>query len=439
MDDDTHPSRAVPVPSGRINRFARLGSMTAGIAGNMALQALGEVGRGSRPDMRKLLMTPGNMRRVADQLARMRGAAMKVGQLISMDAGEVLPPELSDIMARLRDQAHFMPPQQLRDVLNQTWGPDWLRAFHRFDVRPIAAASIGQVHRAQLKDGRDVAIKVQYPRIAHSIDSDVSNVGALVRMSGLVPKGFDLAPFLDEARKQLHDETDYVLEGTHLCRFGDLLADAPEFIVPQHHADWSGRAILTMSYHKGQPIESLIQADQETRNRVAHALIDLTLREVFEFGLTQSDPNFANYRYDAEAGKIILLDFGATRALDPELVAHYRDMMRAGLAGDAFALRKGAHQMGLIDGEGAFDAQILDMIDTVFATVRAGPIVDFADRSLSARLNQQGMALAEGGYAPPPLPMDALYLQRKFGGMFMLATRLGAKLPIAEQLARRMH
>ena len=114
MNDRARHSRPLPVPSGRLNRFTRLGTMTAGIAGNMAVQALGEVGRGTRPDMRSLLMTPGNLRRMADQLDRMRGAAMKVGQLISMDAGEVLPPELADIMARLRDQAHFMPPKQLK-------------------------------------------------------------------------------------------------------------------------------------------------------------------------------------------------------------------------------------------------------------------------------------------------------------------------------------
>lgn len=102
-----------------MSRVARLGSMAAGIAGSMAVNALGEVGRGGKPDMRSLLMTPGNMRRLANELARMRGAAMKLGQLISMDAGEVLPPELADILARLRDQAHFMPQRQLRQVLNR--------------------------------------------------------------------------------------------------------------------------------------------------------------------------------------------------------------------------------------------------------------------------------------------------------------------------------
>ncbi|UUV06184.1 AarF/UbiB family protein [Ruegeria sp. YS9] len=263
----------------------------------MAARALREIGRGARPDMRGLLMTPGNVTRVADQLARMRGAAMKVGQLISMDAGEVLPPELADIMARLRDQAHFMPPKQLRDVLNRAWGADWRKSFQSFDVRPIAAASIGQVHRATLKDGRDVAIKVQYPGIARSIDSDVANVAALVRMSGLLPQSFDLDPYIQEARSQLHEETDYEREGHHLRHFADLLQSDEAFEIPEFFPDWSTPEVLTMSFLEGRPIEAVSDATSEERNRVSEALVNLTLCEIFEFGMMQSDPNFANYRY----------------------------------------------------------------------------------------------------------------------------------------------
>jgi len=424
-------SRPLAVPSGRISRVARLGSMTAGIAGTMAVGALSELGRGTRPDMRRLLMTPGNMHRLAEELARMRGAAMKLGQLISMDAGEVLPPELAAIMTRLREQAHFMPPKQLKQVLTRSWGPDWLRSFARFDVHPVAAASIGQVHRARLRDGRDVAIKVQYPGIARSIDSDVANVGALIRMSGLLPAGFDLGPYMDEARAQLHEETDYLREGAHLRRFADLLNDSETFALPAFHEDWSTGDILTMTYLGGDPIESAAEAPQGGRNRLAAALVDLTLREVFEFGVMQSDPNFANYRYDPGTGKIILLDFGATRCLDPGVVAGYRRLMRAGLAGDSPALRQSAVELRLIGGDGPFDDRILAMIATVFDAIRDGREFDFTDRTLSRSLNAEGAALAEAGYTPPEVPIDVLYLQRKFGGMFLLGARLGAELPVA--------
>ena len=113
---------------------------------------------------------------------------MKLGQMISMDAGDMLPPELAAIMGRLRDRAHHMPPQQLDTVLAREWGRDWRRRFAHFQAHPIAAASIGQVHRARLPDGRELAIKVQYPGVKDSIDSDVDNVATLLRVSGVLPK-----------------------------------------------------------------------------------------------------------------------------------------------------------------------------------------------------------------------------------------------------------
>ncbi len=355
---------------------------------------------------------------------------MKVGQLISMDAGEVLPPELADIMARLRDQAHFMPPKQLRDVLNRAWGADWRKSFKDFKVRPIAAASIGQVHRATLKDGRDVAIKVQYPGIARSIDSDVANVATLVRMSGLLPQSFDLAPYIQEARSQLHEETDYEREGQFLRCFADLLQGDEAIKIPEFYADWSTPEVLTMSFLEGRPIEAVSDATSEERNRVSEALVNLTLREVFEFGMMQCDPNFANYRYNPSNGKICLLDFGAARALQPSAIDGYVDLLRAGLLEDGAALRKAAIQLKLIEGDGPFDDRILGMIRGVFEAILSANEFDFSDRTLSHRLNKESMALVEVGYIPPQVPMDVLYLQRKIGGMFLLATRLNASLPV---------
>ena len=202
--------RSVPLPASRMARMGKLGSLTASVATNMALNGVKQLAQGKRPSLRGLLLTPSNVKRVSDQLAQMRGAAMKIGQLMSMDTGEVLPPELSQILVRLRDSANPMPPAQLKKVLNAEWPKQWLQSFQSFNVRSIAAASIGQVHRAQLKDGRDLAIKVQYPGVANSIDSDVANVGVLIRTSGLLPAGFKLDSYLEEGRKQLHKETNYM-------------------------------------------------------------------------------------------------------------------------------------------------------------------------------------------------------------------------------------
>ena len=142
---DTPPSRAVP--SGRLARFGAFGKIAGGVAGNVLTEGARRFAAGERPALRDLMLTPGNVNRVTDQLAHLRGAAMKLGQMISMDAGDVLPPELTAILSRLRDNANHMPPTQLQTVLATHWGKDWRRRFKRFGAAPIAAASIGQVHR----------------------------------------------------------------------------------------------------------------------------------------------------------------------------------------------------------------------------------------------------------------------------------------------------
>lgn len=432
--------RATRVPSGRMSRLSRLGSMTAGVASNMAVSGLSQLGRGQRPTMRDLLLTPGNIGRITDQLAKMRGAAMKIGQMLSMDGGDVLPAELAEIMARLRSNAHIMPPAQLKKVLNANWRDGWLGAFKRFDVHPIAAASIGQVHRARLRDGRNLAIKVQYPGVAQSIDSDVANVGALIRMSGLLPAGFDLTPYLAEARRQLHEETDYLREGQHLLQFRQLLMGDDRFKVPRLVEEWTTPEILAMTFSEGQQIEDLRSAPQEQRNTVAGHLIDLLLSELFSFGLMQTDPNFANYLHDPDSNRIVLLDFGATRRIDPAFAALYARLIDAGLKKDTNALHTLASDLGFFGPETkpAHVDRILRMILMVFTEIVKQPHFDFAHTDLTRRMQREGAALAADGFVPPPLPIEVLYLQRKIGGMFLLASLLDARLPLQDILLARV-
>ena len=311
--------QARPVPGSALARLAGLGGLAAGVGGRVLAGAAQQLVSGQRPRLADLVFTPTNAAKLTQQLAHMRGAALKVSQLMSMDTGDFLPPEFAAVLSRLRADADHMPPKQLRDVLDRAWGKGWMGRFARFDVRPIASASIGQVHRAQTKDGRDLAIKVQYPGVRQSIDSDVNNLSGLLRLSGVVPNGLDLGPLLAEARVQLHQEADYQREGALMAQFGALLADNPAFKVPGLHADLSGPDVLAMDYIASQPIEALVMAAQADRDRVVTRLIDLFLEEVFRFRLVQTDPNFANYRYIFETGQIVLLDFGASRALAPDL------------------------------------------------------------------------------------------------------------------------
>ncbi|WP_234452959.1 ABC1 kinase family protein [Pseudomonas sp. SW-3] len=337
---------SLPVPGSRLSRLMRFGSLASGVAGGMLAEGARQWVQGKRPALSELLLTSGNVHRVVEQLSQLRGAAMKVGQLLSMDTGDLLPREFSEILSRLRCDAHPMPMSQLVAVLNGSWGKGWEERFERFSFTPLAAASIGQVHAAKDKDGQRLAIKVQYPGVRESISSDVDNVATLLRMSGMLPKGMDIGPLLQEAKRQLQDEADYMKETEHLQRFDQLLADSPDFLVPRAYAQFSTPNILVMSFVDGVAVESLEHAPQAERDRIIMLLFGLFLREVFEFQCVQTDPNFANYRYQQDSGRMVLLDFGATRLYDRNTTEAYRRLLIAGLHEDRAAITNAALDVG---------------------------------------------------------------------------------------------
>ncbi len=426
--------RPLPVPSSRLGRLAGLGFATAGIAGRTLLDGARRLSQGQLPDPTDLLLAPANLVRMTDELARMRGAAMKVGQLMSMDAGEVLPPEFADLMARLRADADFMPVGQLSAVLQRNWGPDWHHRFERFDMRPLAAASIGQVHRARTTDGRDLAVKVQYPGVAGSIDADIDNVTLLFRMTGLAPPAERLSALTAEAKRQLRREADYRLEADHIRAYCKALTQADEFALPQVQDDLTTDMVLAMSFVPGKAIEHAAIVGQDIRDRIVHRLLRLCLRELFEFRLMQTDPNFANYTYDPATDRVGLLDFGATQQLSKGVVEHYRRLIHAGFKGDRAALRGAALDLGLFSRQTQPRHRdlIVNMMSALFATLASKPVYDFRDDGLFHRLQRAGMELATDPQFTDVPPMETLYLQRKVGGMYLLGRRLRARVPLRD-------
>ncbi len=433
MDETPKKDKGRAVPSRRLSRLMGFGGMAANIAGGAALSGAKQLASGNRPTAADLFLTPKNIKKLTQQLSHMRGAAMKLGQMISIDSGDFLPKELADILAQLRASAHHMPAHQLGRVLKSEWGNDWLSRFEQFQTRPLAAASIGQVHRASLPTGEALAVKVQYPGVRESIDSDINNVGSLLRLSGLVPASMDVTPLIEEGRRQLHQEADYHREAEYLQRFAKLLEADEAFQVPEYYADLSTDKILTMSFLKGRPIEEMVEAPQAVRNRMVLKLMELTLRELFEFKLMQTDPNFANYQYNADTGQIILLDFGAARDIEDDLSRAYHKLLEATLSLDAAAILEQAIEMGLAPKHMSEEARatVLKMIEMGVAPLAADAPFDFGNIELPAALKEEGFELARDKDLWHVPPAQSVFIQRKLGGMYMLATRLEAKVNVA--------
>lgn len=429
------------MPSHRLARLAGLGALTAGIATRTMLEGARRLSRGELPKPSDLLLTPGNILRVSDELSRMRGAALKLGQLLSMDAGDFLPGELAGLLERLRADADFMPPRQLNSVLVSNWGPDWRKRFSRFETRPLAAASIGQVHRATTLDGRDLAIKVQYPGVAKSIDSDIANVISLFRLSGFAPPAPVLARLGAEARKQLHEEADYLREADNIRRYTEQLGGIEGFIVPVVQEDLSTDRVLAMSFVPGLPIDVATGQSQEVRNSILTRLARLALDELFAFGFVQTDPNFANYSYDPDGRTIGLLDFGAAKEVSPDMADLLRQLLAAGLEENHERLSELSVRLGLYSEQTSLrHRELIDQtIRLVFEAVLASPSFDFANDQLLHRLRAMGTELAlDPGFDQIP-PIDVLYLQRKAAGLYLLGRRLRAQLPLRDILEEYVH
>ena len=422
------------LPTHRISRFSKFASLATRVAGNVIAEGTKQIAKGNKPKAKDLLLTPQNIARLTDQLAHLRGAAMKLGQMLSMDAGDVLEPELADILSRLRSNADPMPAKQLNAVMESSLGTNWKAEFLSFNFKPIASASIGQVHQAYSDAGDNLAVKVQYPGIRKSIDSDVDNVGTLLKVVGLIPESVDYKGLLEEAKKQLHDEADYAREAQFAIRYHDALKEHPHFVVPKIHTESCSDSVLAMEFIDGSPIEQIEHYDQSTRDFVMHSLLELLFRELFEFKMVQTDPNFANYLYIENTRQIGLLDFGATREYSERFSTGYRQAFASVVNNDEQGLNDALEQIGFFSQTILPDQRqaILDLVKMACEPMLVDEPYDFKASDLAQKLREAGTILSmEQEYWHTP-PADALFLHRKIGGMYLLAARIGAKVNIRQ-------
>ena len=421
---------SAPVPQSRLGRFARIGVAAGELAVGAAAEGLRRFARGETGDLGSALFSASNARRLAARLARLRGAAMKIGQLVSLQGEDVLPPEFAQALAVLRAQATPMPTAQLRRVLGREYGKGWERRFSTFDYEPIAAASIGQVHRASTPDGRDLAVKIQYPGVARSIASDIDNVAVLLRLFNLLPLDLDVGGIAAEAKRQLTLEADYVSEARFLERYARLVADEPALVVPRVHWDLTTPRVMAMDFVEGEPLDVLGAAPQARRDAVGALLEHLLFRELFEFRVMQTDPNFANYLYQRASGRVALLDFGATQRFDAAFVANYARITRGVIDNDRTAVAREAVRIGYAAADDSPERMqaVVDVIFLVCEPLRQLGRYDFPKSDLPSRVRALGLDLAfRRGLLRPP-PPTTIFLHRKLVGSFLLLARIGARV-----------
>lgn len=360
-------------------------------------------------------------------LSELKGAAMKAGQWFSMELSDILPPEVTAILRQLHDESTFMPLEQVEAILTDDLG-ERRAALRDLSPEPIAAASIGQVHRATV-NGRAVAVKVQYPGVAKSIDTDLAALRRFLQIF-LAARGKEInidATFA-ELKDGLKKEADYELEAANVMRYRRAVKN-PAFVVPEVLAEFTTKRLLVMTYEDGERIGEWLKKPHsvEETHRFGALVMNLMLEEFYLNGIVQTDPNYGNFLYRPETNQLVLLDFGATKAYSASFRNEVRDLMAAAVDRDDMRLMELIRSMNLLDPRESPATQtlLLDLmrkIADLFA-VDNQPF-DFASADFLKDIRALGFQFVYGVQYTAHAP-QLLFLNRKLGGMYHMLKDAG--------------
>lgn len=427
-------SRQRKVPSSRIGRLISFGGLAAGLG----LGAVAEVTRRTlgikeeKPSggttLDSTFLTPANAERIVNTLCKVRGAALKIGQILSIQDNSIISPHLQKAFERVRQSADFMPKWQVEKVMTSELGPDWRSQLKSFEEKPFAAASIGQVHLAVLPDNREVAMKIQYPGVAEGIQSDIDNLVGVLKVWKIFPEGFFIDNIVEVAKRELSWEVDYIREAQCTKKFKELLAPYPQYIVPDVIDSLSTKQVFTTTLVDGSPVDQFFEADLATREHISFLVMQLCLKELFEFRFMQTDPNWSNFFYNPETKKLALLDFGASREYSKEFMDKYIQVIRGAADDDREKVLELSRELGFLTG---YESKIMEEahVDAVMIlgeVFRSQTPFDFGAQNTTRQIQQLVPTMIKHRLRPPPEEIYSLH--RKLSGVFLLCAKLKVKM-----------
>lgn len=376
-------------------------------------------------------------------LSEMKGAAMKFGQTLSQYA-DVLPGPLAEQLSKLQKDAEAAPYEAVKATLDAVWGPAQWARFRHIEAQALAAASIGQVHAAQLADGREVVIKVRHDGVADAIDSDLAMLGRMLKLSRVMPVDAQaIDEVLAEVGARLREETDYTVE---LANLQALRArnDDPGIRLPQPVEDLCSDRCLVLERLPAATFEAARQWPQAERDRLGERLFRWNFDQVFRHGRLHADPHPGNFGF-ARDGTVTVYDFGCVKRIEPPLAALMRDYLRAAERRDWAAIHEDMLKLGALRlGARKPPPSLAEMAplyaqvhEAIYGALYAGPRYDFADPAVLERCRE--VARRSIARLPDFRPVrDLAFVMRTLSGLYWLLRGLGARIDVRAEVERHL-